>query len=337
MLGLYISIPFDLENINEYKDEMVENYINTLINEMKLYSSYYDTNQSIYIGGLDPLSLPYNLLLKLLKETSYINNIEFTIECNINSLTKEKIELLKRFNVNRISLKIISFNNKILKSLNKNYQYKDISNKIKLLRKEGFNNINVDLNFNIINQSLNDLEYDLKKIKHLNINHVSYYEYENEESNSSIMYEKIINTLNSYNYEHYEISHFTNNKKYSMQNIIYWKLENYIGVGLNAHSFINDYIKINTNNLNDYLKEPLLEKKLTNKDDNIKLYLIYGLGQLRGINVLDFKNKYKFDILKTYPKLNIYIDEGFLSLNKNILKLTHKGLLYSSYIFEVFV
>lgn len=337
MLGLYISIPFDLENINEYKDEMVENYINTLINEMKLYSSYYDTNQSIYIGGLDPLSLPYNLLLKLLKETSYINNIEFTIECNINSLTKEKIELLKRFNVNRISLKIISFNNKILKSLNKNYQYKDISNKIKLLRKEGFNNINVDLNFNIINQSLNDLEYDLKKIKHLNINHVSYYEYENEESNSSIMYEKIINTLNSYNYEHYEISHFTNNKKYSMQNIIYWKLENYIGVGLNAHSFINDYIKINTNNLKDYLKEPLLEKKLTNKDDNIKLYLIYGLGQLRGINVLDFKNKYKFDILKTYPKLNIYIDEGFLSLNKNILKLTHKGLLYSSYIFEVFV
>jgi len=359
MFGFYVSIPFTkYEIINLNNNLIIEDnsnidtskYVSSLIKEIMLYQNYYKSNQSIYVGGVDPLSISYDDLEKLLIELSHINNFEYTFEIDPANFDINKINLLRKYNVNRISLKVITFSDELLKILKKPYKYNDILKIIKTLRKKGFNNINIDLNFNIPNQTISHIKFDLLQLKNLNINHVSYYEidimkdsilykqYKNNNTTNIIdYYEYIVKTLKNYKYEHYEISHFTNNKKYSLQNIIYWTLEEYIGAGLNAHSFINNHIKINNSILNEYLKKPTKEYIKQSKEDNIKNYLFYGLSQFRGINIKEFKEKYKFDILDNYPKLKYYIENELLSLNNDILKLTNKGSLYSSLILEVFL
>lgn len=357
MIGLYVNIPFydrqynflNTKNCIESQEELINNYITNLLNEINSSNQLFTSVVSIYIGGGLPLSIPLNELERLLKLLKYITPQEFTVEVDINSINKEKLKLLKKYNVNRLSIKLVTFNNKLLEELNMNYNSKDISRKIKMIKEMGFKNVNIDMSFGIPGQSLTDLKADLRQLKRHNFNHISYYLlemeeeslYQNKELNNELiaeMYEVIVKELKLRKYEHYEISHFTNNKKYSIQNLLYWNLDEYIGFGLNATSFYNNTLYLNTNDINSYNKgEYLQEKLIQTVEDNINTYLIFGLSQLKGINLIDFENKYKVNILTKYQELNTFIDEKLLEIKDHTLKLTTKGLLYSGMIMEVFV
>lgn len=179
----YIHIPF-CKKICAYCDfcKMFYNkkqtslYLEALEKEIdKYYKGEYQ--KTLYIGGGTPSSLELNELknlFKIVKKISYDNNTEFTFECNINDISKELLELLKKNGVNRLSIGIESFNKKVLNILGRESSVSQISKKIDLA-KEYFSNINIDLIYGVNGETLEDVKNDLIKFMKLNINHISIY------------------------------------------------------------------------------------------------------------------------------------------------------------------
>ena len=352
--SVYIHIPFCTQICTYcdfckvyYNKRWINLYLDSLKNEIisRYKKEYLST---IYIGGGTPSSLDIDELNKLFEIINIFNlndNYEFTIECNVEDITEEKLILFKKNNINRLSIGVQTFNNKYLKYLGRTYT-KDIAlNKIKLAKKY-FNNINIDLIYAIKDQTINELQQDLNILLDLDINHISCYSlmieehtklYINKETqiDSDLdykMYKLIDNNLNN-KYVHYEISNYCKKGYESKHNLKYWKNEEYYGFGLSSSGYINDTRYTNTSNLTKYLNnnnEMSIEK--IDNISKIKYELILGFRLKKGINKKDFFDKYNMSIydIDNISKLinnkyliddndNIYVNSEYIYVLNDIL------------------
>ena len=356
MKSVYIHIPF-CNNICSYCDftkiyynkKYINKYLDTLEYEIK--NNYQnDIIKTIYIGGGTPTSLDIEELTKLfniIKIFNLNNKYEFTIECNIESLTKEKLDLFKNNNVNRISIGIETFNDKFLKYLNRNHTKEEIYIKIEYAKKI-FDNINIDLIYGLKNQSLDDLKEDIDDFLKLDINHISTYSliiephtvlYINNEENIDEevdyeMYKYICNKLKKHGYNHYETSNFAKDGYESIHNLTYWNNDEYYGFGLGASGFINNIRYTNTKNIDKYLnKEFIYEKEEMNDYINEQNELILGLRKIQGVHLDTFKQKYHkdikevFNIDKLLEERKLIIKDGYIFINPKYLYLSNDILI----------
>ena len=343
--SVYIHIPF-CKHICSYCDfckviynkKWINNYLDSLEYEIK--SNYKDeVLDTLYVGGGTPSSLDnieLNKLFSIIKIFKLSKKYEFTIECNIEDITEDKLKIFKQNNVNRLSIGIESFNDKYLKYLNRNYKEDIIFEKINIAKKY-FDNINVDLIYAIPNQTLTELKDDIDKIKKLDINHVSCYSLmienntklyiENEkEIDSNLDYEmyNLISKEFSNIYKRYEVSNYSKKGYESKHNLAYWLNNEYYGFGLSAAGYINNIRYINTKNLNKYInKEYEKEEEILNLEDKIKYELILGFRLSKGINKNKFKEKYNIDIYDI-KNINKLIKKGYLIDIKNYIKVNKK-------------
>ena len=312
MKSAYIHIPF-CTSICSYCDfckffyngDLVDKYIDSLIMEIK--DNYKGEElDTIYIGGGTPSSLDIKSLDKLL---SFISNslkvskdLEYTIECNVMDITLEKLELFKKYNINRLSIGIESFNKDILSFLERDYAKEDIIEKISLA-KQYFTNINIDLMYAVPNETLDILKEDILEFLKLDIPHISCYSliiedhtklgikdtnYISEDLDYS-MYKLIEDTLEENGYDHYEISNYSKPGYESKHNLCYWKNHKYYGFGLGASGYIDNYRYTNTKNLNKYLScNYIAEKEIITKELNASNYAILGLRTKYGVNKKEF-------------------------------------------------
>ena len=353
MKSAYIHIPF-CKTICSYCDfckmfyneKLVDNYLLELEKEInKNYKG--ETLKTIYIGGGTPSSLnikQLNKLLNIIKIFKLEKDYEFTVECNIENITKEKLELLYKNKVNRLSIGIQTFNEKYLKFLNRNHTKEEIIKKITLAKKIGFKNINIDLMYAFPNETLEELEEDINEFLKLDIEHISTYsliiephtklyidKIENiDEDLDRKMYDLICKKLNKYN--HYEISNFGKEGYESMHNLTYWNNENYYGFGLGASGYINNTRYDNTKSINEYLKGNYIKnKEILTKNIEIENEFILGLRKIKGINIEKFNKKYdnifKYDVVNRLLKQNklvtdnknIFINNEYIYTSNNIL------------------
>lgn len=362
MLGLYIHIPF-CEHICTYcdfakrvpKDNlMIDNYIDALINEIKTYESSFNNIDTIYIGGGTPSILSVKQTEILLKSLVEIKPIEFTIEVNPESYTKEKGLLYKKYGINRISLGVQTFNESILKTLNRHHKNEDVFNCYNHLNSIGINNISIDLIFSLPNQTIEDLKNDLKIIKELNPYHISSYSLILEEKTllhklvsegiiklndqdlESDMFELVLKTLKNYGYEHYEISNFCKPNYKSLHNFKYWELKPYIGVGAGAHGFINNIRTINNKHINMYIKNPRTEEIFQTDEMLLQDELIFGLRKSEGVNIKYLEEKYNFKLLEKYPKLKHFLND-LIVIEEGYLRFTYKGLFLENQVLMEFI
>lgn len=354
----YIHIPF-CKSICSYCDfskmyynsNFVNSYLNALSNEIKEdYKG--ETLDTIYIGGGTPSALSIDELKHLFLITSTLklsDNYEFTIECNIEDVTKEKLELFKNNKVNRISIGVQSFNNRILKYLNRKYDSEIILKKINLAKRY-FNNINIDLIYAVNNETIDDLKKDLKKFLSIDIPHISCYSLiiekntilynKNEEYISEdldrLMYDTIEKTL-SFNYCHYEISNYAKKGFESKHNLCYWNNKEYYGFGLSAASFIENKRINNTRNLKKYIEfNRDKEEEILTKEDKIRYELILGFRKIEGINKKEFCNKYNIDIHDLY-NINELLKKGYLSENDKYIFIPKEYIYVSNDILINFI
>lgn len=347
--SVYIHIPF-CKNICNYCDfckmyynkKLINSYLNKLQDEIK---SIYQTNpiKTIYIGGGTPSSLSaleLNKLFKIIKMFNMTKLKEFTIECNIEDINEEKLKIFKKNKVNRLSIGVQSFNEKILTFLGRNIKKDQIIKNINLAKKY-FNNINIDLIYGVRIEDLNILNDDLKEILKLNISHVSAYGLIKEEktmlsinnyvelddNNFYLMYKLINKILKDNKYLHYEISNYAKKGYQSIHNLTYWNNDEYYGFGLGASGFVNNVRYDNTRSLANYLKgEYVLNKKEQTTIDNMENEMILGLRKIRGVSDLKFYKKFNkkisdvFDTKRLSKKnKNYFIKESNLFLSNSIL------------------
>ncbi|MDX9691288.1 MAG: radical SAM family heme chaperone HemW [Acholeplasmataceae bacterium] len=363
MKGLYVHIPF-CQYICHYCDfvkrvpknkEMIDTYLFALRNEILSYQHHFSSIETIYIGGGTPSMLDIDQLTYLFESLKDINPYEYTIEVNPESYTHEKGLLFKKYNINRVSLGVQTFNQDLLHYLNRGHTNDDVFHVVNSLKKIGIPFISIDLIYAIPGQKISDLTYDLEQISKLDITHVScytlileektyfYHQYlrgnfkEVDQDIEASMYELVTSYLKKDGFEHYEISNYAKHGEYSKHNMIYWTLAEYIGVGLGAHGFIDGNRTYNEKALSKYLINPIREKVHQTQDDLLQDELIFGLRKIKGIHLEEIQEKYQVDLFKKYDKLQEKIDIGLLEIRDQYLRLTDKGLLLGNQVFMVFI
>ncbi len=361
--GLYIHIPF-CEYICHYCDfvksvpknhETIDRYLDALIKEINSYEKHFETIETIYIGGGTPSMLDIDQLSKLFDALLLIKPKEYTIEVNPESYTVEKGLLFKKYGINRISLGVQTFNQDLLKYLNRKHSNDQVYDIVHHLKEIGIPQISIDLIYAIPGQTIDDLYFDLNQIEKLKITHVScyslileektyfYYQYlkgkfeQMDEDTEAQMFGIVMDELVKQGFEHYEISNFAKENHISYHNLIYWTLGTYIGVGLGAHGFIEGYRTCNHRSMIKYLINPLSDKTFQDQETLLQDELIFGLRKIKGVSLSDIKEKYQIDIFSKYPQLYEKIDLGLLKIEDDHLKLTRKGLFLGNQVFMVFI
>lgn len=370
-VSLYIHIPFckqrcfycDFPTFSG-KDHLREEYVDALIKEIRDKCTKY-LIKTIFIGGGTPSYLGENELEKLLKTVSELNlskNIEYSMECNPGTVNEEKLKIMKKYGVNRISFGLQSCNDELLKNIGRIHTFKEFLENYKLARKIGFDNINIDLMYALPNHKKEEWKESLDKIISLNPSHISAYSlileegtklhemYDNEEfslldEDTDIeMYNYTINKLKENGYNQYEISNYSKEYKECKHNIIYWKCDNYLGLGPGASGYIGDIRYNNISDLNEYNHKisqnikPIEEETILSEKDKIEEFIFMGLRMNEGISLKVFKERFNISIEDIYKEpIEKLIASKLLELDKDNLKLTQKGREISNTVFIEFI
>lgn len=368
--GLYIHIPYCKSKCNycdfySLTDKINENYIHAVINEIRFQSKNWTNSvfDTIYFGGGTPSMLndyEFSLIVKeLYNHFNFTKNIEFTVECNPDDISKDKIQSYLFNGVNRISLGIQSLNDKLLQFLNRRHNSEVALNAINETFASGIKNISIDLIYGIPGLNMNMLNDTLGKIKHLPINHVSAYclslhegtdmfnDFKKnkfklpDDEHSFVQYKTIISFLGTLNINQYEVSNFALNGFISKHNYKYWTEVPYLGLGPSAHSFDGKRRFFNSNNLKNYIKDfDLFTNQITYDDltkNNIyNEYLMNSLRTLDGINLSYIQDKYfknKDKILNTFKTL----PQTWYIINNDTIILTTEGFFVLDFILDKLV
>ena len=350
-MSIYIHIPF-CNSICTYCDfckifynkKYINDYLNNLEQEIKVrYKS--EIVNTIFIGGGTPSSLDDEELIRLMNiiEIFKLNdNYEFTVECNIESITENKLKIMKKYGVNRISIGVESFDNSIIKLLGRNHMKKDVYNKMEIVKRY-FSNINIDLIYAAYDD-INILKSDIDCFLKLDIPHISTYSLIIEDNTmlkingmknidediDYEMYKYIEDALEKNNYIHYEISNYAKNGYQSKHNLVYWNNEEYYGFGLSSTSYINNEKITNTKNLRNYLNGKYIGTSIS-EDKEIKMEneVMLGLRKLDGIDLDRFKDKFNVSLEDIYNIDNL-ISEGYLVKEDNYIKINKKYMYISN-------
>lgn len=382
-LGLYIHIPFclkkclycDFLSFENTEVEAHRSYIEALKKEIGYYGGVYGNAYSvdtIFIGGGTP-SLLDGLFIKELMKSIYkhftvLNSAEITMESNPKTLTREKLEVYRSAGINRLSIGVQSLYDMELKRLGRAHKAEDFIENYQTAREVGFENINMDLMFAIPEHTEEVWENTLQKAIQLNPEHISFYSLQLEEGTPYFelfergeinqipdevdrnMYHHAVELLTDAGYEHYEISNCAKKGFECKHNLKYWNMEDYLGLGLGSHSFVEETRFCNTRDMQDYIQlltsgfdtaSWVIEKHKNTVKDTQSEYIFTGLRKLSGIQLAYFKKRFGQELFEAYPQqkelIEKYVEQGYMVLNNNVLRFTLKGIDISNHILAEFV
>ncbi|MDB2159746.1 MULTISPECIES: radical SAM family heme chaperone HemW [Clostridium] len=370
-MSLYIHIPFCKQkclycDFPSYagKESLINEYIRALNEEILRKCSKYKI-ASIFVGGGTPSYLnEINLesLLKTINLLGFKDDLEFTIECNPGTLNEEKLVLMKNYNVNRISMGLQTTNDNLLKEIGRIHSFEEFKKNYNQARKAGFENINVDLMFGLPNQHMKDWKASLEDVMSLEPDHISAYSliieegtcfynlYNNdklnipneEEERSMYLFTK--GFLEDYGYNQYEISNYAKVNKECFHNKVYWKCNEYLGLGVSASSFVDEKRFKNIDDIKIYIEkinnnEDVTEEiHVNNINDDMEEFMFMGLRMIEGINLKTFKKRFGKDVFDIYDEvIKNNIKKGLLVVDSEKLYLSEKGIELSNYVMSDFI
>ncbi|MEG0551581.1 MAG: radical SAM family heme chaperone HemW [Vagococcus sp.] len=375
MTSAYIHIPF-CEHICFYCDfnkvfiegQPVDEYIEALIKEITLTREKYpsEDTETIYIGGGTPTSLSahqLDVLLKGIRETlPFDEKNEFTVEANPGDLTLEKLRVLQNYGVNRLSMGVQSFDDRLLKKIGRKHTAQDVYDTMKIFEAANFNNVSIDLIFALPNQTLENFEDTLNKALALDLPHYSMYSLILENKTmfynwarqgrlhlpgidvEGDMFELAIDKMTKAGRKQYEVSNFAKPGKESQHNLIYWNNEHYYGLGAGASGYLGNIRYKNHGPIQHYLK-PLKENKLPTitieeltLENQMEEEMFLGLRKTEGVSIQKFEKKFNHSLESVYGNVvKQLITDGLLEQNDEWLALTSKGLILGNDVFKEFL
>ena len=334
-----------------------ENYICALVREIRDCRELHDANiVSVFIGGGTPSLLPaahIEKIMNALGRYKISKDAEITIEANPNSLTKDKLRAYKSLGINRLSIGLQAYQDRLLKIMGRPHTAHDFLTCIDAAVSAGFSNISADLIFALPTQSLADWEKSLRAAAGANLSHISCYGLIIEEGTPFYnnytpiddeldrrMYYRAVEFLTSQGFSQYEISNFAKEGMASRHNLAYWTRENYIGLGLSAHSLYNNMRFENTSDLTDYIKNPGERKniiKLSEKDMMAE-FMFLGLRMTEGVSVSKFRHEFGVDMREIYGDvLDRNVENKLLEVDCDKVKLSKIGVDLSNVVLSEFL
>ncbi len=317
---------------------------------------------TLYFGGGTPSILSpgeLNGLIKLVQENYNLNpEAEITIEANPDDLSQEYLSSLRKSTiVNRLSVGIQSFNDEILQFLNRQHNSETAYKSIHQAKKEGFENINIDLIYGIPGMDEEIWHNNLEIFNTLDIPHLSAYHLTIEpktvfayhlkkgkiraveEEQSLEQFKMLMQFAVENNFEHYEISNFARPGHHSKHNLSYWNRDSYIGIGPSAHSFNQKQRRWNIANNAKYSKSVLensydyYEYEEIDRNTAFNEYLMTSLRMSRGIDSVYLREFFGPNYLSSFEKsIQKFLKQGSVLQEKKKYFLSDEGKFISDYI-----
>lgn len=345
------------------KNQPVDTYLEHLIQETRSYEI--GKLRTLYIGGGTPTALSAQQLAYLLTELPKVMDLseveEFTIEANPGDLDPDKIAVLKDSQVNRVSLGVQTFDNKMLKKIGRSHQEQDIYDNIRHLKQAGFDNISIDLIYALPGQTMDQVKENVAKAIDLDIPHMSLYSLilENhtvfmnrmrrgklplpKEELEAEMFEYIIEELEKAGFEHYEISNFSKPGFESRHNLVYWDNAEYYGLGAGASGYVDGIRYKNHGPIRHYLeaveagKARITEEHLT-LEEKMEEELFLGLRKKTGVSKARFEEKFGVSFDQRYGQVVASLTEqGLLVPDDKQIRMTKRGLFLGDTVAEKFI
>ena len=373
--GIYIHIPFCIKKCNYCAflsgpagPEVRQEYVNHLIEEIRLRSREVPEADTIYFGGGTPSLLTPEQIEEILNEVRESFRItegaEVTLEANPGTLTAKSLAGYRAAGINRLSMGVQSMDDRRLRYLGRIHTAEDVRRDVKMAREAGFHNINLDLIFAIPGTGVSDALEDLEAIAALEPEHISFYSLQLEEGTSFFrdfeagklrevpdetdreMYHRGIQALREKGYRHYEISNFARPGCESRHNSKYWNMAEYVGLGLGASSYTGHRRTVNETDLKAYSetldrgKLAFVEVHENSEADDISEAVFTGLRREEGVryrDVLGSEATFWEYFREALPEARAYEAGGFLEMTDEGLRLTERGIDISNGIMALFV
>ncbi len=395
VLGLYIHIPFCIKKCRycaflsydgAEERSLHSAYTRALIEEIRFWGRKTGAEEtsvdSIFIGGGTPSILPEEEILAILQACrNYFDvseDAEITLESNPGTLSKEKLLAYQAMGINRLSIGVQALNDQLLAGLGRIHTAEDFIRNYKEARAAGFTNINIDLMFGIPGQTPALWEETLKQAIGLQPEHLSFYSLQIEEdtpfydlfAEGSLketddqtdrkMYHTAIAELEKNGYLHYETSNASKPGFSCRHNLKYWSMDEYLGLGLGAHSYFNAFRFSNETELSSYIakadqskgkeessvftdpkESPFVVWSHQNTEkDEISEYIFTGLRRIDGISRAAFLERFSVFLDDLFEKeIKGHLKKGLLenAEDGDRLRLTAEGVDLSNYVMVDFV
>lgn len=289
-------------------------------------------------------------IINHLKEKFNVDtDAEITLETNPGTVDKEKIRAFRNIGINRLSVGIQSFNNDELKFLTRIHNSQTAISTVLTAADNGFDNISIDLIFNLPKQTKESWRSNLEQAVLLPIKHISAYSLILEHGTilnrmvldgkvkmqsddyDADLYELTIDFLTERDYKQYEISNFALDGKECIHNNAYWRYKDYLSFGTSAHSFVNGKRWWNYSALNLY--NTAIEKtglavvgeEILTQNEMLEEYIMLAFRS-KGLDLVELERLFGgkwYNGNKNF--INELILKKFLTLKKNLLSFTPKG------------
>ncbi len=370
--GLYIHIPFckskclycDFCSYSGMSGLMTD-YSKALAKEIARTDG--SAINTIFMGGGTPTHLSlegWGIIGEAIVQLNIRGDAEFSVEANPGTFDTEKLKFLKGIGVNRLSIGLQAVQNRHLKNLGRIHSYEDFLSGYRAARQIGFSNINVDLMFGLPGQTIEDWKESLHKIAELDPEHISCYSliieegtefyrrYEEgslqltDEEIERDMYRYTLEFLEQKGYIQYEISNFSKPGKESRHNLIYWNLEEYIGCGAGAHSFVDGVRLSNPQGIAEYIDSiqskgegaEAGEVHRNTTQDTMSEFMFMGLRKISGIDTAEFRRRFGEDIYKVYGDvIRKFEGRGLIAAEDGRIRLTGIGIELSNSVMCEFI
>jgi oxygen-independent coproporphyrinogen-3 oxidase len=380
---LYIHVPFCATKCHycafysEPSDgETMNHYLDALERELAHWAPQLRP-ETIFFGGGTPTLLNLRQLERLLSTLNAqlsTSASEFTFESNPATLSLDKARLLRAHGVNRISMGVQSFDERVLEKLGRIHTPEQARRSYDLLRQAGFDNVNVDLMFALPGQSMSDWEHTLRQAMALQPEHISTYclTFEEDtifwrlfsegvlapnEEQEAEMYQRTWDILETAGYQQYEISNFARkrNSPLSTQhsalstfacahNIGYWRCEDCIGLGPSAASNRGERRWKNIANTDEYIarlsrgEPPIDFEETLDVPTRAGEYVAFGLRMNDGVSRSAFRRRFGVDLDDLWSgELPSLLQDCMVEWRGDHLCLTPRGMLLADEVSAHFV
>ena len=373
MAGIYFHIPFCRKKCaycDFYKTTELSlkgEFLEALKKEMELRKDYIngESVETVYFGGGTPSVLSPGEIGTILKETGKLFRIEedaeITMEANPDDLSPAYLKEMVKTPVNRLSIGIQSFFDDDLKLMNRRHNSIQSQQSVKDAKNAGFENISIDLIYGLPGLDIKKWEENLKKVFLLTVNHLSAYHLtyhkgtrlysllkkgilrEIPEEESLEQFEMLVDMAGRNGFDHYEISNFAKNEKFSHHNLAYWFLGKYLGLGPSAHSYDAGSRQWNIPDVRKYIQQVIAEKvffkkEILTKNEHFNEYLITRLRTKWGISKEFISINFgPGKLQEVISGMAPFLAGGYAREQKGFYILTQQGLFISDKIMEALI
>jgi putative oxygen-independent coproporphyrinogen III oxidase len=380
--SLYIHVPFCAQKCaycafysEASSGELVNRYVAALVRELEIVADDL-APQTIFFGGGTPSLLnlrQWNTVLGAMGRLNLLDAAEFTVECNPATVSPDKARLLRDFGVNRVSMGVQSLDEKLLDRLGRIHSREQVFKSFDILRRAGFDNLNLDLMFAIPGQTMKIWRDTLSEAVAMQSEHLSSYEviYEDDtplfaqlkagefdvdEDLACEMYDELMARASAAGFRQYEVANFAKDNSElrtpnselpsfaCTHNVNYWRGGSFYGLGPGATSYVRGVRTKNWSNTQLYCEQLEKGKRAIESSEELPPLkragetAAFGLRMVAGWPFDEFRRTTHFDLRTGWKsEMQQLSERGWGNISPDHFRLTRSGLRCADAAAEMFL